>query len=295
MYNPNFAFQMINAGVFKNHPFIIMDIGARNGAESIWTPLGDQLQLICFEPDAEHCDLLNRSTPNTHSYYPIALSDIKRVATLNVSQNLLASSLLDVNNAFVDRFPHSEPGRIVKQVEVETVDLDSFCDQYQIQPIDFIKIDVEGAELMVLKGGKRTIDKSVLGISLEVWFHEYHNNRPLFSDIDIYLRSQGFSFFDFLQMEKWSRKTIATNDQRSWYSGGQLMWANALYLRDIPAVSSTLEKKSSLFNRTSLVKLAVLGDLFNLRDFSIEVIRTAKEFNFISAEEANSCETLLKR
>jgi FkbM family methyltransferase len=42
-------------------------------------------------------------------------------------------------------------------ITVKTITLDEYCHQKNISRLDFLKIDVEGAESLVLKGGKRTL------------------------------------------------------------------------------------------------------------------------------------------
>ncbi len=60
---------------------------------------------------------------------------------------------------------------------------------------DFIKIDVQGAELDIIKGGLKTIlDSSFL--QLEVSFLNCNQGAPLASEIISYLHSLGFSLYD---------------------------------------------------------------------------------------------------
>jgi len=53
---------------------------------------------------------------------------------------------------------------------VETVSLDAFCAREGILP-SFIKVDVEGAELEVLRGGRETIRRAGPGLALFVEMH----------------------------------------------------------------------------------------------------------------------------
>lgn len=59
--------------------------------------------------------------------------------------------------------------KIISSIEVETITIDSFCDKNNIDIIDFLKIDVEGFELNVLKGAKRMLhDKRISLIAFEI-------------------------------------------------------------------------------------------------------------------------------
>ncbi len=52
-------------------------------------------------------------------------------------------------------------------IDVDTISLDAFCDRRALRP-DVVKIDVEGAELDVLKGGRRVLSSSELQVFLEL-------------------------------------------------------------------------------------------------------------------------------
>lgn len=76
---------------------------------------------------------------------------------------------------------HTEPANSLSSVEA--ISLDEFVAENNIKSIDFIKLDVEGSEPMVLEGAKKTIlsHRPQLAISI------YHKKEHLF-EIPLYLR-----------------------------------------------------------------------------------------------------------
>src|SRR6185312_4789850 len=114
--------------------------------------------------------------------------------------------------------------------------------------VDFIKLNVQGAELDILKAGGKALD-TALGLLVEVAFVESYLGRPMFSDIDPFLRGAGFTFFDLLAhhyigrgdapiaMQQLTIVEPALSKQVS--AGGQLIEGHALYLRD-PIADSRL-------------------------------------------------------
>jgi len=60
---------------------------------------------------------------------------------------------------------------------------------------DMIKIDVQGAELMVLKGGLNTLQKATF-VQFEGSTVEYNSGGSCFYDMDEFLRSKGFYLYD---------------------------------------------------------------------------------------------------
>ena len=64
---------------------------------------------------------------------------------------------------------------------------------------DLIKMDVQGAELDILKGGMRTIKKAEC-LLLEMQMKEYNIGAPMAQDVIIYLADHGFEFIDIFDL-----------------------------------------------------------------------------------------------
>ena len=287
---------LLDSGVFQQIPMRIVDVGARGGPEPRWDIYGDQIHLIGFEPDAKECERLNQSAKpwRRESYYPSALYRNKGTHTLYVTQNPQASSLLKPNPDFVDRFPQSAPGAVIATTQIQTTDIDSFMEENSLDYIDFMKIDVEGAELALLEGANRLLSESLLGLSIEVFFQPYRIGEPLFAHVDQYLRRFGFVLFD-LQPERWRRKTLATSDPTRWYGAGQLVWAQALYFRDLAAEMTSVSYKPVRNARVKALKLASLAEVFDLPDFAIELLENGGKMGLLSNEETVLMINLMKR
>lgn len=83
---------------------------------------------------------------------------------------------------------------IMQEITIEIETIDSFCLDNQIEKIDFLKIDVEGFELEVLKGAKKMIaDKRIQAIQFE--FGKNH----------IKSGTHFYDFFEYLSEYKISR------------------------------------------------------------------------------------------
>jgi len=168
---------------------------------------------------------------------------------------------------------------IKKIIKVDTVTLDTWAQTHGISDMDFIKLDVQGAELEILSGGKKLLDQSI-GTLVEVWFDPIYHELPLFGDIDHFLRVQGFTFFSFHVYNSTQfvgRTTSPVSFDRAkthWEQklAGQLITADALYLRDpigtaIPNILHTSEK---------LLKLACLAEMCGQIEYAFEVLSFAK-------------------
>jgi FkbM family methyltransferase len=78
------------------------------------------------------------------------------------------------------------------QVEVNTEQLDSFCQNNSIQKIDLIHMDVQGAELMVLNGAEKMIPKIKM-IWMEVENLKLYKDQPLKTDVESFMATHGFT------------------------------------------------------------------------------------------------------
>lgn len=78
-------------------------------------------------------------------------------------------------------------------LEVATLSIDDFVESYNIPRVDFIKMDIEGAELAALKGAKRTINRYKPKLAISV----YHSLNDLVS-IPEYLESLDTRFKFYL-------------------------------------------------------------------------------------------------
>lgn len=73
------------------------------------------------------------------------------------------------------------------------------------QTFDLIKMDVQGAELDIIKGGENTIQQASI-LQLELSMLEYNKNAPLASEIISYLFNLGFNLFDVGSFYYWDDK-----------------------------------------------------------------------------------------
>jgi FkbM family methyltransferase len=82
-------------------------------------------------------------------------------------------------------------------INVPTKTLDS-CNYFEGQPIDFIKLDVQGSELDILHGGEQTI-KNTEYVLIEASLAEYNQGAPLMKDIVDKMNEYGFYILDIVE------------------------------------------------------------------------------------------------
>ena len=275
--NPSLTEHLVSLRIFQSSPIVVIDVGSRGGFEPQWDIYGDSARLIGFEPDAEECENLNAREPGFRRHYPVALHRDKGMRPFYVTKHNAASSFYKPYSRFLNRLPESVNRTIKEEVMIETTDLDSFLDKESIGAVDFIKLDTEGAEYDILLGAKKALSKSVFGISLEMMFNRQRIGEPLFSEIDLFLREQGFVVYD-LPIFRCARTVLSPHmfsDNAGPTDKGQVAWTQAIYFRD----AFDEIKFGGLADKWDLVrilKLASVLELFNFEDCALELINLCR-------------------
>lgn len=208
----------------------VLDVGASFiGQKPPYEPLlqSGAARLIGFEPDVEACEKLRELYGPPSRFFPYFIGD-GRPGVFHETTWAPTGSLFKPNRRVLEAFQNlHEMMTLVAEHPVQTVRLDDIGD---LGDVDFMKLDVQGAELMVLQGAERVL-KDVLAIQVEVEFLELYENQPMFADVDRYLRRQGFAFHTFLGFG--SRCFKPTLLQNAPYAGiKQYLWSDAVYVRD---------------------------------------------------------------
>ncbi len=170
----------------------IIDVGANIGVFTVKASklVGPTGTVISFEPASKNFRLLEANIMRNHlsnvKPFEYAVSDSEGEASLYVDRASVRASL------FSDQGDSEKTPRNIEAIEsVKTVSLDTLVESLKSDCIDVIKIDVEGAELAVLRGAKRTIAKHLPKIVLE--WHPWGG--PL-AEIHSFLSTSGYKVIE---------------------------------------------------------------------------------------------------
>ncbi len=250
-----------------------------------WEIFAPNLTIYGFDADADACEASNTALEAqqinwTEKHIPLALANSVGESTLYVTKHPMCSSLYPPNEPYLERFSGlSELVNLDFYMGIETTTLDEFCQSEGIEEIDFLQIDVQGAELQVLQGASQILGQSVLAVQAEVEFSHLYKNQPLFADVDIYLREQGFTLFDLDRAYRLRSISPICSTVRA----GQLLYGDAFYLRDL--IEDGLE--NNLKTPDKILKLACIADILNFPDYTLELLEyltlhygTNPDYNF---------------
>jgi FkbM family methyltransferase len=208
----------------------IVDIGAMSvgGDADPYSPLvrAAPCDVYGFEPGAEEFEKLKASAKPGHHYLPYFVGDGSS-RTFYECNFTMTSSLFEPNSSLLAKFQNLEElTRVQKTYPVETKRLDDIPD---LEGTDFLKVDVQGAELMVFEGAARILDNALV-VHTEVQFAPLYKGAPLFAEIDIHLRSKGFALHRLTQAGRTFKPLVFMNDVNATLS--QILWGDAIYVRD---------------------------------------------------------------
>lgn len=186
----------------------VVHIGAHYG-EEIQEYVDNGIQKITvFEPLSLNFDILSKRLQNVNADiqgYQVALGSEKGSATMYLSSNEAQSSSILKPKEHLEHHPY------VTFDGTEEVEVD-ILDDYDVSNANFMNIDVQGYELEVLKGGKKTLEH-IDYVYCEVNRGEMYENNAMIDEVDEYLGSYGF-------------ERVETHWPETWYK-----WGDALYIK----------------------------------------------------------------
>lgn len=186
----------------------VLHIGANVGEEApVYLELGIKKQ-VWIEANPYICDKLQKNLSNNAEakMYQFAASDEDGQVVLHESNNGSQSSSILELGTHKNQHPDVH---YVRDIIVQSIRLDSFLDG-EFDGLDFLNIDVQGAELKVLKGMGDLLHQFKWAY-LEVNKAEVYIGCPHVNDLDLFMNGFGF-------------KRVETH---SWIGD----WSDALYIK----------------------------------------------------------------
>lgn len=278
--SPLSAGHLAAVAALLERPLVALDVGCRDGVRASWRALGGHALLVGFDPDPDECARLNALAGDTahERYEPLALGAQDGERVLHVTEDPQSSSLYPPNERSIERFPELWRHRQRTTEAIRTTTLASWARGAGVEAIDAIKVDVQGAELDVLRGAGAQLH-SVRAIEAEVEFQELYRGQPLFADLDGYLRAQGFALWRLrdiahcaLEPALRGEPAFAVGDyvERS-RLGGQVAWCNAVWVRD------ELADAKAAIDWRGRARDACVAALFGLQELVALALREALE------------------
>ena len=142
----------------------------------------------------------------------------------------------DACNSFFRR-PNGRPyfradGYIIGKTQIRTTTIDEFCKENNISKIDILKMDIQGAELLALKGAITKLKNHLISlIYSETIFSLSYDKGALYHEIADFLAKYGYTLYNIYNQ----------NYNQKYASNGQIMSCDSIFLS--PQLRRKIDKK----------------------------------------------------
>ena len=188
----------------------VFDVGANIG-QSVekFRSAFPESTIYSFEPVGHIYERLKQKYENDKrvNTFNLALGGDERTAKIYITPHETACSIIEPVS--YDRFE-----------EICVTTLDKFCAGHDVSSIDLLKVDTEGFDLEVLRGGAELLSSGRVGLVLvELGFDPNDGRHVLFDDIRNFLIKRDFSLYGIY------------DQQLEWSGERRLRYANACFIK----------------------------------------------------------------
>ena len=168
------------------NPKTVIDVGVAYGTNDLYEKFPAAFHLL-IEPLEEYRVVLETISKKYNAQYELAAAgaDIGSIE-INVHPDLSGSSLFKETE-------DSNVNGIHRKVKMITID--DACYRRNLSGPYLIKIDTQGAELLVLEGAKKTLVETE-AVILEVSLFQFFQDGPQLYDVIVWMKNQGFVTYD---------------------------------------------------------------------------------------------------
>jgi FkbM family methyltransferase len=248
---------------------VVIDLGTRGGVDEDFLSAAWASTVIGFEPESDEYDSLQKKI--VHAWksvvmVPSAVGAITGRAELFIPSSEEGASLLPHNPEMIELFGYSNLHETKRTLSVETLTLDEIAKRFNIPHVDYLKIDVEGAELDILQAAPLILQRC-LAIKVETSFLMQRQNQPLTWEVISFLYDKGFWLVDMIDIHRWRRQPVPAHpyivDYVMPYSKGVLAQCDLIFLKDFRKFD----------NEVDALRLSVTAVILGFFDYGISVLR----------------------
>ncbi len=190
---------------------VVLDIGANSGLYSIFYSqlVGESGKVFSFEPDAATFKILQENIELNNCQniqaFNFALSD-KECFIEMVDYEPPDLKLAETDSfKYIREISEDEKGKV--QTGIKAFPLDELSSLAHLEKVDVIKIDVEGAELLVLQGAKNLLKKHkpIIVFELSTEWARRFNYKPY--EALVLLHELGFEMEEY-DLQQWIARPL---------------------------------------------------------------------------------------
>lgn len=187
-------------------------IGGRNGTYPLPlknSPFFNEFHLILYDADANCFEQMKGKEQDSWGkvdVYPYCIGGKTGKKPFHLNFHPTTNSLYPfndefkeynfVNNPIYGEYAFGDACKLVQSIDLDLFSLEDALTASKITQIDYLSLDVQGAEYDILDGAKTLLEANCVGIQLEVEFVQLYKNQKTFSDINDLMNSMGFELLE---------------------------------------------------------------------------------------------------
>ena len=260
-------------GLFQRSPIIVYDIGASGELFSPYhLEASKVLKFYGFEPEQVQFQKLEEK------YRGREYIELRQVAICDKDGPVTFFRCTD-SPSLSSVYDRDGYGKAHEAVEIEGVRLDTIPQRFNFPAADFVKMDTEGNELMILCSGSNMLSNNILGVWTEFTFWRNPGDQgTLFHEIDKLMNKAGFILFD-MQVNRGQFSRVGGKK-------GKMRSGDALYLCDFSAYyHRNCERIENNEMRNKLFKLVSLCVTTGYLDYAIEILDFGSDKGLVDKTE----------
>lgn len=173
----------------------VFDVGANSGQYAYYIRrLGYRNRIVSFEPIKAPFQMMEKFARHDKKWdiENFALGDSNGETEINVSGNVVSSSILDMTSTHLNAEPDSEYTR-KEVIQIKT--FDTYVAENKVDLTNsYMKIDTQGFEKNVIDGAAETL-KDIKGLQMELSMVELYQGETLVTEMLNYIESKGFTLY----------------------------------------------------------------------------------------------------
>lgn len=227
----------------RNSALTIIDAGAHHGhTTEQYLENFVHARVIGIEPDRDNFAKAAARVERFGSRVELVRAGLSEsVGTADLYRNTydMTHSLLQLGDMRYYDEPFAVLGRekaALTPEKIDTLTLDRLCAARKIELVDVLKMDIQGGELMALRGAKDMLSRGAIRlVVLEVNFVPMYQDMPTFWDVADHLRSHGYALQGIYELRHQPQQPAV------------LCWADAIFVApQLQVVSETVKPPSRL-------------------------------------------------
>ncbi|MDX2227614.1 MAG: FkbM family methyltransferase [Verrucomicrobiae bacterium] len=282
---------------------LVVDVGARNGMQMLPSGYAQNARLIGFEPNPEEHRKLVSKTTDAHKinapipvyqnevYHPYALWDSAGTHQFHITTGpgactLMGPTITEVTEHMYMDYPDSRREKSFEQlhtkvkesIQVPCCKLDDILGSDEV--CDFLKLDVEGAELRCLRGAERTLsEKRILFIYTEFVALPFYAEHCTLGDLHVFLAGKKYRLLDMdrghQSYRREARDLPESADRRLLHAGDAFF---------------CLDPDTNTLSPRDKQRMAALCLIFEFNSFALSLLREA---GLTGADDLNRIEQVI--